>query len=42
MNREVYFDGPTEEFVESDALARAFGTTAQFLTGGATAEASDD
>jgi zinc transport system ATP-binding protein len=42
MNREVYFDGPTEEFVESDALARAFGTTAQFLTGGATAEANDD
>jgi zinc transport system ATP-binding protein len=35
MNREVYFDGPTQEFVESDALARAFGTTAQFLTGGA-------
>ncbi|WP_277553971.1 metal ABC transporter ATP-binding protein [Halobaculum limi] len=26
MNREVYFDGPTEEFVGSDALARAFGT----------------
>jgi zinc transport system ATP-binding protein len=42
MNREVYFDGPTDEFVESDALARAFGTTAKFLTGGATAEASDD
>ena len=34
MNREVYFDGPTDEFVESDALARAFGTTAKFLTGG--------
>ncbi|QZP36944.1 metal ABC transporter ATP-binding protein [Halobaculum magnesiiphilum] len=26
LNREVYFDGPTDEFVESDALARAFGT----------------
>ncbi len=26
LNREVYFDGPTGEFVESDALARAFGT----------------
>jgi zinc transport system ATP-binding protein len=26
MNREVYFDGPTDEFVGSDALARAFGT----------------
>jgi zinc transport system ATP-binding protein len=25
LNREVYFDGPTGEFVESDALARAFG-----------------
>ena len=34
MNRELYFDGPTEEFVESDALARAFGTEARFLTGG--------
>lgn len=28
LNREVYFDGPTDEFVESDALARAFGATA--------------
>ncbi|RLM72754.1 metal ABC transporter ATP-binding protein [Halorubrum sp. Atlit-26R] len=35
LNREVYFDGPTDEFVESDALARAFGTEARFLTGGA-------
>ncbi|MFC6864308.1 metal ABC transporter ATP-binding protein [Halomicroarcula sp. GCM10025817] len=26
LNREVYFDGPTAAFVESDALARAFGT----------------
>jgi len=33
LNREVYFDGPTDEFVDSDALARAFGTEAQFLTG---------
>jgi len=32
LNREVYFDGPTEEFVESDALARAFGTEARFLS----------
>jgi len=31
LNREVYFDGPTEEFVESDALAQAFGTAANFL-----------
>ena len=34
LNREVYFDGPTDTFVESDALARAFGTDAQFLAGG--------
>jgi len=27
LNREVYFDGPPEEFVETDALARAYGTT---------------
>ena len=33
LNREVYFDGPTDTFVESDALARAFGTDAQFLAG---------
>ena len=26
LNREIYFDGPTDEFVESDALSRAFGT----------------
>ncbi|MFC4986905.1 metal ABC transporter ATP-binding protein [Saliphagus infecundisoli] len=31
LNREVYFDGPTDEFVDSDALARAFGTEARFL-----------
>jgi zinc transport system ATP-binding protein len=34
MNRTVFFDGPTDEFVESDALARAFGTAAGFLGGG--------
>ena len=34
LNREVYFDGPTDEFVESDSLARAFGTEARFLTEG--------
>ncbi|RDZ44618.1 metal ABC transporter ATP-binding protein [Haloferax sp. Atlit-10N] len=34
LNREVYFDGPTDEFVESDALARAFGTAASFAGGG--------
>jgi zinc transport system ATP-binding protein len=33
LNREIYFDGPTDEFVESDALARAFGTAANFLRG---------
>ncbi|WP_254839219.1 metal ABC transporter ATP-binding protein [Natronomonas marina] len=32
LNREVYFDGPTDEFVDSDALARAFGTEARFLS----------
>jgi zinc transport system ATP-binding protein len=46
MNRKVYFDGPTDEFVESDALARAFGTSARFLarqpSEGAEVEASDD
>ena len=31
LNREVYFDGPAAEFVESDALARAFGTTGSLL-----------
>ncbi|MFC7202432.1 metal ABC transporter ATP-binding protein [Haloferax namakaokahaiae] len=34
LNREVYFDGPTDEFVESNALARAFGTPMS-LAGGA-------
>ncbi|MFC3478307.1 metal ABC transporter ATP-binding protein [Halobacterium litoreum] len=33
LNREIYFDGPSDEFVESDALARAFGTEARFLAG---------
>ncbi|AFO56278.1 MULTISPECIES: metal ABC transporter ATP-binding protein [Natrinema] len=33
LNREIYFDGPAGEFVESDALARAFGTTANLLGG---------
>lgn len=28
LNREVYFDGPAAEFVDSDALARAFGGVA--------------
>jgi zinc transport system ATP-binding protein len=31
LNKRVYFDGSAEEFVESDALARAFGTTAMGL-----------
>jgi len=26
LNRELFFDGPTEEFLEGDALARAFGS----------------
>jgi zinc transport system ATP-binding protein len=33
LNREIYFDGPADAFVESDALARAFGTTANLLGG---------
>jgi zinc transport system ATP-binding protein len=33
LNREIYFDGTTDAFVESDALARAFGTEARFLAG---------
>jgi zinc transport system ATP-binding protein len=28
LNREVYFDGPADEFVDSEALVRAFGTAA--------------
>jgi zinc transport system ATP-binding protein len=31
LNREIYFDGPTEKFVESDALARTFGTAASVV-----------
>lgn len=31
LNREVYYDGPTDEFVQSDALARAFGAGAGVL-----------
>jgi zinc transport system ATP-binding protein len=31
LNREVYFDGPTEEFERSDALARTFGSAAAVL-----------
>ncbi|WP_254273990.1 metal ABC transporter ATP-binding protein [Haloarcula marina] len=31
LNGEVYFDGPTDEFVDGDALARAFGTAAMGL-----------
>jgi zinc transport system ATP-binding protein len=33
LNREVYFDGPTAAFVDSDALARAFGTAAGLVGG---------
>lgn len=33
LNRGIYFDGPTEEFVGSDALARAFGATASVVGG---------
>jgi len=35
LNREIYFDGSTDEFVESDALGRAFGTAASLLGGDA-------
>lgn len=34
LNREVHFDGPTSEFVEGDALARAFGTAANVVGDG--------
>lgn len=30
LNREVYFDGPAAEFVESDALGRAFSAAPNF------------
>ena len=33
LNGEIYFDGPTDEFVDSDALARAFGTAAGIVGG---------
>jgi len=33
LNKEIYFDGPTDEFVESDALARAFGGAASIVGG---------
>lgn len=31
LNKEIYFDGTTSEFVDSDALGRAFGTTANLV-----------
>jgi zinc transport system ATP-binding protein len=31
LNREVYFDGPASEFVESDALVRTFGGAANVV-----------
>jgi len=34
LNGRVHFDGPTEEFVDSDALARAFGTAANLAGDG--------
>ncbi|MFD1687449.1 metal ABC transporter ATP-binding protein [Halobellus litoreus] len=34
LNREIYFDGSTEAFVESDALGRAFGTAATLVGDG--------
>ena len=34
LNRELYFDGPTDEFTESDALARAFGAGSAAGVGG--------
>ncbi len=33
LNREIYFDGPTDEFVAGDALGRAFGTAATLVEG---------
>ncbi|MEZ3114719.1 metal ABC transporter ATP-binding protein [Halobaculum sp. MBLA0147] len=33
LNRAVYFDGPADEFVDSEALARAFGGAAGLLGG---------
>jgi zinc transport system ATP-binding protein len=34
LNREVYFDGPTDEFTDSEALARAFGASVGMTAGG--------
>ncbi|EMA10144.1 zinc transport system ATP-binding protein [Haloarcula vallismortis] len=34
LNQEIYFDGPSAEFTDSAALARAFGTGTRLLTGG--------
>jgi zinc transport system ATP-binding protein len=34
LNREIYFDGPTDEFVDSEALVRTFGTAASALGDG--------
>ena len=31
LNKQIYFDGTTSEFVDSDALGRAFGTTANLV-----------
>lgn len=31
LNHEIYFDGSASEFIDSDALARAFGTTANLI-----------
>ena len=42
LNSEVYFDGPTDEFVESDALARAFGTAANIAGASAAADDADE
>lgn len=33
LNQQIYFDGPSEAFVKSDALARTFGTAADLLEG---------
>ena len=33
LNQQIYFDGSANEFVESDALGRAFGTTVNLLGG---------
>jgi zinc transport system ATP-binding protein len=33
LNRELYFDGPTDEFAESDALKRVFGAHGSLVGG---------